>query len=580
MLCEKNILGPIDYFNMALDVENKNKSTFTISLNEIFKLCNEIGVSRLIKKEEDYKFVSIVICGVGKIRKNKRKGNLSFWRYNLTSLKGGVWMRVSTPPTNCPIFFSNNNIYSFKDSLVNAVSWVLESLLKLGFSVIDRANIIHELYYERYELSFYDAEGADENVGSCEFSLSATSFNAKHASISRLSQCWNVKEAKKKAIEKLMTRFSAFIREADFVNAAKSFNLNVRSILDKDTFSTCIRVFANSILYESVMTINLAHYVTFSRELTVEGELDSLFPFLRLYKRSIGNVVISGKTKQLYQALKLNEFLTYNDLKYLRASKATFSAFIANVINDGNDPLNVNVPLVVKVLRHPLSKKYPVKVLLWVVKEIKTSMYGVFDDEKHTASKDKLYRVIDRWLDYHQTLFNNIGFKQQEQRWRTEVNHLEHVIYWLVQTDANINKNQNWPSFQRLATKWIAEYRIDSCEGEHIKPEWEGVAVDWSQSLKGSAKVSEITCLVDLENEGNVMQHCVVTYHGFCAYGSYRVFSLNMNNERATLGLSRMPNKAVFQHDQIRGLSNDAVSNDMVKLGRKVLSIVNQVIKE
>ncbi|MFN3071366.1 PcfJ domain-containing protein [Serratia sp. J2] len=104
------------------------------------------------------------------------------------------------------------------------------------------------------------------------------------------------------------------------------------------------------------------------------------------------------------------------------------------------------------------------------------------------------------------------------------------------------------------------------------------MAVDWSQSLKGSAKVSEITCLVDLENEGNAMQHCVVTYHGFCAYGSYRVFSLNMNNERATLGLSRMPNKAIFQHDQIRGLSNDAVSNDMVKLGRRVLSIVNKRI--
>lgn len=40
-----------------------------LSLHDIFKICQNIGVLRLVKKEEDENYIRIIICGIYRIQK-------------------------------------------------------------------------------------------------------------------------------------------------------------------------------------------------------------------------------------------------------------------------------------------------------------------------------------------------------------------------------------------------------------------------------------------------------------------------------------------------------------------------------
>ncbi|EGO4556508.1 hypothetical protein ITZ28_004857, partial [Escherichia coli] len=79
--------------------------------------------------------------------------------------------------------------------------------------------------------------------------------------------------------------------------------------------------------------------------------------------------------------------------------------------------------------------------------------------------------------------------------------------------------------------------------------------------------------------EGQEMEHCVASYADWCASGEYIAISVLMDNERATLGLSRKEHDLTYQFDQMRGIRNQAVSRNMLIKGRHILKIINSSLK-
>lgn len=42
-----------------------------LSLHEVFKICQNVGVLRLVKTEDDEKYIRIIICGIYRIQKKR-----------------------------------------------------------------------------------------------------------------------------------------------------------------------------------------------------------------------------------------------------------------------------------------------------------------------------------------------------------------------------------------------------------------------------------------------------------------------------------------------------------------------------
>ncbi|EPN4584535.1 hypothetical protein ACY46W_004159 [Escherichia coli] len=57
---------------------NNNK----LSVHEFFKVCQNAGILRLVKTEEDENYIYIIICGVYRIQKNKKK-----WKYQFVGVQ-------------------------------------------------------------------------------------------------------------------------------------------------------------------------------------------------------------------------------------------------------------------------------------------------------------------------------------------------------------------------------------------------------------------------------------------------------------------------------------------------------------
>lgn len=106
--------------------------------------------------------------------------------------------------------------------------------------------------------------------------------------------------------------------------------------------------------------------------------------------------------------------------------------------------------------------------------------------------------------------------------------------------------------------------------------EWKGTGINW-QTIDDSS--SELITFDDLCNEGQEMEHCVASYAHWCASGKYLAISVSMDDERATLGLSRTEHDVTYQFDQMRGIRNQAVSRNMLNKGKQILKFINTSLK-
>ncbi|MDM2776278.1 PcfJ domain-containing protein [Citrobacter sp. Cpo142] len=479
-----------------------------LSLHDIFKICQNIGVLRLVKKEEDENYIRIIICGIYRIQKNKRNSKISMWGYRLNDKNSGVWRRTKTLPGNVHMFWSKRAAFDMEDWIKHAVKNVIHSLVQTGF----------------------------------------------------LSQLLEEIE------EKVSRRICKVIGIEHQFNASKALSKSIWIMVDKSIFTKYARASHCSIAYNSVRQAMFEDYLDFSKRIYIADGVDygGLWPMVGRLRcqHKTGRFTLSGKSKELFEKLRFPCDLSYGYFRHLRHTRLSL---VYALNNNRYESFRV----IARLLRHPLIKCYPVKVIYWVIDYLENRYYP--------EKEDDIYRVCSKWLEYHHDLFKNIGFHErnlepwQTSRWEMEKNQLCHAIDWLLDEyeDPLIHKNQEWPSFWRLSDEWTQRVRKNATA---VIKEWKGTGINWETIDNG---VTELVTFEGLCKEGLEMEHCVASYAHWCASGEYLAFSVSMGNERATLGLSRTKHNVTYQFDQIRGIHNEAVSRSMLNKGKKTLKIIN-----
>lgn len=562
--------------NLPSQMVGNDEAAF--SLHDIFKVCIENGVFRLVKIDDDDMFFRITVCGVFRVQKNKLNGAVTQWGYHLKTADTGEWRRRKSLPVPIWLFWGKKTTYSMNEWLSAAISQVIDSLVKSGFSIQvkttifrvrewnEKTKFIYSMFPQETK-SLYIQDDLCHQLGGRNFYYPV--LYPKAVGYSSRAQFYD------DMIKKIRVRSWGFVSERVRDAASKLLCKHIWEMVDKSVFSKYAKSDWCSIMHQSLTNATFSGYLAYSKKILIENDADfkGLWPMIGLLHRqqSKHTFRLSGKTRELFEQLSLPDEITYGDFKKLRHVSPTLVAMLKEIPRADKKIKEKQLKTVIKLLRNPYIKNYPVKVIFWIMKYLAAHFC--------TEQADETYRVCEKWLEYHADLYRNIGFKEQEGRWKTEVNHLEHVIDWLYRTEACIHKNQSWPSFWRLAEEWTQGLRredvLSFCDDDGDLESWAGVSVDLLTINPG---VKEITTVEDLYKEGDEMCHCVASYRRDCAYGNYRVFSIRCDDERATLGLSREHHKSTYMFDQIRGAENSSVSRRMENLGKKILYLVNSSI--
>ncbi|ECP5502810.1 hypothetical protein FT916_13170 [Salmonella enterica] len=537
----------------------------SLSLHDVFKICQNVGILRLVKTEEDEKYIRIFICGIYRIQKNKQSGKVSMWGYKLNDKDSGVWCRRNSLPGNVHLFWSKKAAFDMGDWIERAIKYIIKSLIETGYSIDDK------LYLYRVRAINGKSQFISTLSQSYVYDYLCEDLCTCLGKIQTFQYPTNVKYISKHELleqieKKIYHRAYKVIGVDNEFNASKSLSKNIWAMVNKNIFTKYAKASHCSITYNSVRKAMFEDYLDFSKRIYIEDNVDfgGLWPMVGRLRRQhkTGRFILSGKTKELFENLTFPCNLSYGDFRRLRHNRLS-------LISALNDSRYESFRLITRLLHNPLIKRFPVKVIWWIIEYLETRYRSRYEKE------DDIYRVCSKWLEYHRDLFKNIGFREHHlepwiiSRWETEKNFLCHAIDWLLDEEPLIHKNQEWPSFWRLSDEWTQRVRQNATAA--IK-EWRGTGINWQEIDKF---VKELITFDALCNEGQEMEHCVASYAHWCASGEYLVFSVSMENERATLGLSRTEHNVTYQFDQMRGVHNHAVSRNMLNKGKHILKIIN-----
>ena len=101
-------------------------------------------------------------------------------------------------------------------------------------------------------------------------------------------------------------------------------------------------------------------------------------------------------------------------------------------------------------------KKYPVTIVRDIINYLIIENYMHLDFKRQGFNFNSVFFIVQKWFEYNQDLYKNIGYKNQRQRWSREKNELYHVIEWyLFNYDTlEINKKYKWETMWRNAREW------------------------------------------------------------------------------------------------------------------------------
>ncbi|HFE0298794.1 TPA: PcfJ domain-containing protein [Salmonella enterica] len=548
---------------------NNNK----LSVHEFFKVCQNAGILRLVKTEEDENYIYIIICGVYRIQKNKKNGNISLWVYKLKDKNTGIWIRRNSFPCKIYLFWSNKAAHDMDDWLKYAITHIIKSLINAGYSIEDKIYLFRIGEEEKHDESIYISTLYPSSVYySHHYEMhdiihclgKTASFNYP-CDVQYISKHDLLEEIKNKIYHRVLK----IIGVDNKFNASKALCKAIWIMVDKKIFAQYARASHCSIAYNSIRQSLFEDYLDFSKRIHILDDIDfcGLWPMVGLLRQQHkkGQFMLSGKTKELYERLCFPYELSYGEFRSLR--HVSLSLVYALIYNHDN----ASFRLTVRLLRHPLIKNYPVRAIYWIIDYISIRAYP--------EKENDIYRICSKWLEYHRDLFKNIGFydrnteSRQTSRWEMETNQLCHAIDWLLAEERLIHKNQEWPSFWRLSDEWTRQVKNNVIPATQ---KWKGTGINWQ---KIDNCVNELITFDALCQEGQEMEHCVASYADWCASGEYIAISVLMDNERATLGLSRKEHDLTYQFDQMRGIRNQAVSRNMLIKGRHILKIINSSLK-
>lgn len=119
-----------EIFHSKFIIHEGNKKE--ISLDDLFKLCVERGVFRVIKEETDSRYSHLTICGTFRISKNLSTNAVS---RQLVCYKEErrEWKNTKSTPCATPLFFRTG--YYINEWIRFAIDKVIDSVLREGFTI-------------------------------------------------------------------------------------------------------------------------------------------------------------------------------------------------------------------------------------------------------------------------------------------------------------------------------------------------------------------------------------------------------------------------------------------------------------
>lgn len=538
-----------------------------LSLHDLFKVCQRLGVFRLVKPDDDEKYFSVIICGVFKIRKNKKSGRVTQW------VLFDDWKRRKSLPVSISLFWRDSDSYRINEWLAAAIKHVLNTQIDNGVKIKGDISLFRiknrQEGRSRLQASLFPDEVMRDELHDCEDGYYGNPLGERPFVYPGFNQCRYGVRLEEEIIKKICVRIDRFISIGTKTAASKLLSKHIWSFIERPVFSHFARANYCSLIRQSVIHANFDAYLSFARRIKVDGDVDfqGLWPMIgKLKNDERGNkYCLTGKTKELYSLLKLPRTVTYGDFKALRHCRVSLVAALKAHFLKRN--VHRAFPIAIRLLRNPLIKRYPVQVIC--------NLFEWLELHFPRQPIPGIGRICEKWLEYHQTLRKNIGVRQQERRWQTEINQLTHALDWCVHNRPTINKNQNWPSFWRQSEDWTRRLRENDYHGYSPKPIpdcWTGTGIIWNER---QPEVKELMERESLRVEGVEMEHCIYSYASQCASGNYLAFSIRCGKERATLGLSRCEHHKIYRLDQMRGCGNEAVSREMMRKGRNILKTVN-----
>lgn len=548
------------------------RAKHVISFDELYDYFLKEDVFRFVRYEETPDVQSIILCNTFKISKVNDFDKFEFHIFKASSIDRGGWVKgggklFTQFTSGMKLLFrakghEDKGVISY--FLYESINQRVKDLLENGYKITGKVKIGNcDLYRYGKKVSGWKYVISDSN-----------------------QQYKSIKEKEYYVFETVNLRVKKFLPEVKptislvelylwkvnyklnqgFLNSAKLLYSSVRKLLNDQVLSALFK-YKVSKYYYSPFALSLNDYMSFSAKIKLTGDCGSLLPLLNLYegKRVIK---IDGTNKSFLYVLSQYGF-TKGDISILRKTRpSTVSTFAAIVAND----IAYKNPLM-QIIRSKYINNFPAEVIHKLFEAIKSGFFWV--ENEIDAEKGML--ITTRWLEYHQRVWKERGYKKSPQIWHDIHSGWIHAIDWCKLANPNIHKNQYWSSIFNLSNEWFNAYYNDNygivSDETPLPDSWEGL---YDAEIDcGCYLVEQITEAARLRAEGEEMHHCVYFYGRSCASGHYAVFSVkdDVRQERGTLGVNI--GEGIITFDQLQGEGNSYTSRTMVEFVKKYINHLN-----
>lgn len=533
-------------------------------LDDLFKLCIDIGMGRFVKTEQTATHHYLILCGMLRVSKHLKTGKVTRQRLKLCPEKEDnplTWVRT-TQQFPMPLFYCNGKDYRhlFTSIADIAVTFILNDLKQCGINGFSGVT----------EIRYYEPIGPDGMDG--------------YEYYKKQPHDYNFKQYKCHEIAKKITNRLCFIPLHDFTHAAKSLTKHTWSFVDKAMVSVYLSAFQIKHDGLSFFDLEAKHLEKLKQQridttLWLDNKL--LLPLMNLIPSHHYANHDLFRYKVLLSLLHEQDVnVTKGDLRLLQRLPVSLIKEIVKTYGDvqqfhRDKPRNDMTIFIQRFLRINALIGAPV----WVRGELVEM--GI----QHTPKIRAIF--IGEWATYHRSMVGRVKALKQKSQWQRALNQLSHVFDWYDRNHTHdnpiqIHKNQRWPSFMHLADEWVQ--RLRDQETQDIQDcVWSPA---WMDTLPVNIKnadliVNELCSAEALQREGNELEHCVFSYRFDCQNNRYRVFSLRLMQqgkeiERATLGLDMDTITQRCHYDQLRAVCNDVASNVLHTASKHIINAINK----
>ncbi|ELW2866170.1 hypothetical protein QMI71_004572 [Salmonella enterica] len=269
-----------------------------LTVNHLMDIIKELKVRRIVRTVEDKKFFDVIVCGVFRIRKDKNKDRITL--HKLTYKDSWKWERTNNFPMTLPVFYKGGNQQKQKtEAWLNiAIQHIVNSLLNHGCEFTGKINVIlHKgkvigSYLNNYPMYMDKAERGYrlQETEKRTYRLSKNGmFINNHGKVK-----YDFINSHHQPIDMSIMQRLPYIKECNYVNAFKSFNLAIRKAINPGILSRYINIKCYTFRHSSyvddvvdthnVFNMTVESYFKFlnSPMASIEYRPSHLSPFYRL----------------------------------------------------------------------------------------------------------------------------------------------------------------------------------------------------------------------------------------------------------------------------------------------------------